>query len=67
MTELVAVIKTPSVPPHILDQRARLFDYQSDDDDSDGDEVDFDDRGGTVSDQEIMPDNEYIEEGGYEV
>ena len=70
LTELVAAIKPPSVPSHILDQRARLFDYHSDDDYSDVDEIDFDGgRGGTVSDQEIA-DNEYLsglEEGGYEV
>lgn len=62
-------MKTPSVPSHILDKRARLFDYHSDDDYSDVDEIDFVDRGGTVSDQDL-PDPEYLsgmEEGGYEV
>lgn len=49
--------------------KSRFFDYQSDDDVSDVDDVDFYERG-TVSDQELMPESDLlsgIEEPGYEV
>ena len=72
LTELVAVVKTPNVPQSVLEKRARLFEYRSEGEDSDQDEVDYysGQRGGTLSDQEIARDSEYLsglEEGGYEV
>jgi len=56
----------------VLEKRARLFEYRSEGEDSDQDEVDYysGQRGGTLSDQEIVRDSEYLsgmEEGGYEV
>lgn len=67
LAELVSRIKAPvSISRQSL--KSRFFDYQSDDDVSDVDDVDFYERG-TVSDQELMPESDLlsgIEEPGYE-
>ena len=70
LAELVSQIRPPgTVSQATLAKISRIFDYYSDEDISDNDEMDFRERG-VMSDQELMPESDLMsgtEELGYEV
>ena len=70
LAELVSQIRPPgTVSQATLAKISRVFDYYSDEDISDNDEMDFRERG-VMSDQELMPESDLMsgtEELGYEV